>query len=298
MLKKWIKYIAIAIIFISIILFVAIHYIAPYGIVQPPKISEDLTPQKLNLTSEALEVQTDDNIILKGHWIKSETDTTLGLVILLHGIGGCKEHFLTLSKDLAYEGIESVLFDSRAHGESGGEFCTYGFKEKNDISKIVDHIKSQNPTIKIGIWGNSLGGAIAIQALEKDKRIEFGLIESTFRELDEIVYDYKNRILKGFGIRYMSDYALKRAGQVADFNPAEVKPIRSVKNIEQPIFMTHGDADISISVNYGKDLFNNLKSQDKELLIVEGGGHFDLFSKGGPEYKTKLFNFIKRQLGN
>ena len=73
MLKKWIKYIAIAIILIGIILFVAIHYIAPYGIVQPPKISEDLTPQELNLTSEALEVQTDDNIILKGHWIKSET---------------------------------------------------------------------------------------------------------------------------------------------------------------------------------------------------------------------------------
>ena len=241
-------------------------------------------------------MKIDDDSELSGYWIKSEKDTAKGIIILVHGIGGCKEHFLNLSKELSKAGIESIIFDGRAHGKSGGEFCTYGFKEKYDISKIVDKIKSKNPNYKIGIWGNSLGGAIAIQTLEIEKGIDFGIIESTFTELDKIVFDYKKRILKGIGIKLISDFGLKRAGEIADFNPNKVKPIESVKNIGQPMFIAHGDSDKNISVEYGKQLFDNLKSKNKELAIIKDGGHFDLFDKGGEEYKSKLLNFIERNL--
>ena len=241
-------------------------------------------------------VKTNDKIELDGYWIKSQQDSSKGIIILVHGIGGCKEHFLGLAKELSSKGIESIIFDGRAHGRSGGEFCTYGFKERNDISKIVDKIKTKNPNLRIGIWGNSLGGAIAIQTLEIEKRIDFGIIESTFTELDKIVYDYKKRILKGIGIKYLSDYALKRASQIADFNSDEVKPIESVKNIEQSILIAHGDADKNISVEYGKKLFENLKSDDKRIEIIKDGGHFNLYEKGGKEYKMIIMNFIERNL--
>jgi len=205
--------------------------------------------------------------------------------------------------------IESIVFDARAHGKSGGQYCTYGFNEKKDVADIVDFIKAKTPDLPIadaidfintekvdlpiGIWGNSLGGAVALQALEYDERIQFGVIESTFTELDQIVIDYKKRML-GFGFRFMSDYALKLAGEIANFKSAEVKPIESVKNIEQPILITHGDADKNISYKYGQQLFDNLKSEDKEFVLVEGGGHADMYIQGGAEYKAKIMGFIER----
>jgi len=70
---------------------------------------------------------------------------------LIHGIGGCKEHGLNLTKELSQKGIESIVFDGRAHGQSGGAFCTYGFNEKRDISQIIDKIKEQSPDLPIGI---------------------------------------------------------------------------------------------------------------------------------------------------
>ena len=146
----------------------------------------------------------------------------------------------------------------------------------------------------IGIWGNSLGGAVALQSLEYDERIQFGVIESTFTELDQIVIDYKKRMLGGFGFKFMSDYALKQAAEIANFNPDEVKPIESVKNIEQPILITHGDADENISYKYGQQLFDNLKSKDKEFVLVKGGGHANMYVKGGVEYKSKIMDFIER----
>ena len=250
----------------------------------------------MNLNSEALNIHVEDSVNLKGYWIKSKQDRAKGLIILVHGVGGCKEHFLGLANNLANEGIESIVFDGRAHGESEGEFCTYGFHEKKDISKIVDFIKSRNSIIKIGIWGNSLGGAIAIQALEFDKRIEFGIIESTFTDLSQIVFDYKKRMSKGIGIRSLSNYVLRRAGKIGNFNPKKVKPIESVKNINQPIFIAHGDADKNISSKYGQMLFDHLKSTDKTFILVKGGGHFDLFKQGGKTYENKVMGFVKRQL--
>lgn len=295
-MKIFLKFIITGILLLLILGFIGVNNIAPYAIVQPPRINEPIKPQDLGLESEPLNLRTSDGVELSGYWIKSGVDTSRGIIILIHGIGGCKEHALNLTKELSQKGIESIIFDGRAHGESGGEFCTYGFKEKKDISQIIDKIKKRNPNLPIGIWGNSLGGAIAIQTMEFDPRINFGIIESTFTELPQIVFDYKKRILKGFGVRNLSDYALKRAGKIADFDPEKIQPIQSVKNIEQPVFMAHGAADKNIFAKYGKALFNNLKSEDKVFTLVEGAGHFDIYDKGGMEYKNKIMGFIERNL--
>lgn len=283
-------------IILMILGFIAVNNIIPYAILQPPRINESISPEKLGLKSEPLNLKTNDAVELNGYWIKSELDTAKGIIILIHGIGGCKEHFLGLSKELSKKGIESIVFDERAHGKSGGQFCTYGFKEKRDISQIVDKIKAQRPNLPIGIWGNSLGGAIAIQALELDERIEFGIIESTFTTLNTIVFDYKKRILKGIGWKVLSDFALKRAGEIAGFDPQKIRPIESIKHIEQSIFIAHGNADKNISYKYGQQLFDNLKTKDKQFILVEGGGHFDLFDKGGIDYKNKIMDFIERNI--
>lgn len=294
------KKLTFTLLFIIIIIgvsgYIAGNSILPYSIIKPQKTSENLTPGSLNLKSSHIDIRVDKNVKLKGYWIESNQNETKAIMILLHGIGGCKEHFLGLAKKLADKGFASIVFDSRAHGKSGGEYCTYGYKEKKDISKIINYIKSKAPTVPLGIWGNSMGGAIAIQALEEDRRLEFGIIESTFTELDQIVYDYQKKLLKGIGIKVLTDFALKRAGEIGDFNPNMVKPIHSVKNIEQPILISHGDSDENISFHYGKALFDELKSKHKKFIKVKGGGHYDLATKGGINYTETIFDFIENSI--
>jgi len=276
--------------------YIAGDSILPYSILKPQRINENLTPDDFNLKSSFMDFHFDSDINIKGYWIKSNLSETKAIMILVHGIGGCKEHFLGLAKKLADKGIESIVFDSRAHGKSSGQYCTYGYKEKKDISKIIHYIKSIDSNTPIGIWGNSMGGAIAIQALEHDSRIEFGIIESTFTELEQVVYDYQKRYLKGFGIRILTDFALKRAGEIGDFKPDMVKPINSVKNIEQPVLISHGTSDENISFQYGKSLFDELKSKHKKFIKIKGGGHYNLSKKGGPNYTQTIFDFIDNSI--
>lgn len=276
--------------------FLGVHFIAPKLILGPHIHPGTNNSEVLGLRSERVSVAIENNQTLEGFWVDSEQDTTYGIMILVHGIGGNKESFLGLSKRLAKLGVASVLFDNRAHGQSGGQHCTYGFQEKKDISKIIDYIHSKDPNLKVGIWGNSLGGAIANLSLESDLRISFGVIESTFTDLSQIVFDYKKRIMYGFGIRFLSDYALKRAGKMGGFDPSLIKPIVSVKNINQPILIAHGNSDDNINIKYGRQLYEALASSEKLFIEVDKGEHSGLFVSGGQKYIDQTMSFIAQQL--
>jgi dipeptidyl aminopeptidase/acylaminoacyl peptidase len=160
------------------------------------------------------------------------------------------------------------------------------------VSAAIDFLLSQ-PQVDstIGIWGQSLGGAIALQALAYDKRIQFGVVESTFSELKTIVYDYSERMF-GFSIPWVNDYALSRAGDLAGFNPKEVSPATSAKRITQPTFMVHGTEDNRISIAYGEENYNNLASVQKEFVRVEGAKHTNVWRVGGSAYVDRVFNFL------
>ena len=291
-LKKTIRFSLV----LLVLLVALIHFVAPYVIIKPIRANKAISPEETGLDTEALDVLTRDGILLKGYLVHAEVPKPKGVMILIHGISGCKEHFWNLASVLADRGIDAYLFDGRAHGQSGGSYCTFGYNERFDIMAIVDELVERYPKMPIGVWGNSLGGAIALQALEVDPRIHMGIIESTFADLGQVVFDYKKRFLGGIGVRAISNYALKRAGKIAHFEPELVTPIESAKDITQPVFIAHGSSDQKISCQYGEALYGQLGSKYKQLAIVNGAGHVSLYAQGGNAFKQRLLSFIDYNL--
>lgn len=293
MKKRFFKISITLLILISVGVAFVINNVLLYAIIQPKRVTTTNYLDVANQDYNTITVLTKDSLLLKGYHVKSNRDTTYASIVLIHGIGGCKEHFTNLAVDLAHAGYESWIFDNRAHGESEGTYSTYGYHEKDDISKIIDNIKKLSPESKIGLWGNSLGGAIAIQAIEKDSRIDFGIIESTFTDLSLIVQDYQKRFSYGLEFKWVCNLTLNKASEIARFIPSQVKPLASVKHINKPMLIAHGDADQNIKYEYGKTLFNNLASTDKTFVTVAGGDHYNMTAVGGAEYRNKLFSFLK-----
>jgi cephalosporin-C deacetylase-like acetyl esterase len=54
--------------------------------------------------------------------------------------------------------------------------------------------------VHFGVWGQSLGGAIGLQAIGFDKRIKFGIIESAFSSFKITVDDYF-KLYAGFSMK-------------------------------------------------------------------------------------------------
>ena len=289
-LRKWVLIIAI------ILGFIAFNYWGPRMIVKirNPIFSFlddfDIDKPNPNIFTK-LQITSKDSLSLNAIYRKTK-EAEKGTIILVHGIRAYKETFIPISSYLDSLGYNSLLIDLRAHGSSGGSYCTFGYKEKEDISLWIDELVNiKSSTTNIGIWGQSLGGAISLQAMAHDKRIKFGIIESTYSNFRTIVSDYFSQN-SGFKAKPITDYLLWRADYLAHMKSDSVNPLDVCKKITQAIFIAHGTVDNKIKMEYNKSNFNAIPSKDKTWYPVKDAGHLNLWNTGGEEYFDAVEEFL------
>src|SRR5215208_1920159 len=66
-------------------------------------------------------------------WRCRASGTRVGTLVYLHGIADNRTSALGVIQHFGRRGFDVVAYDSRAHGESEGQACTYGFFEKHDL---------------------------------------------------------------------------------------------------------------------------------------------------------------------
>jgi dipeptidyl aminopeptidase/acylaminoacyl peptidase len=268
-----------------------------YGLLRPIDKRTISKPDDFDINYEKINIRTSDNLTLRGYLIRADSAKQKGTIILTHGIRAYKEHFLPICKILSDSGYNSIVMDLRAHGESDGKYCTFGYLESQDLISLVDSIYMiENLNKNIGIWGQSMGGAVAMLTLASDKRLEFGIIESTFSDFRIIVHDYIKHFV-GFDIALLSNYLVFRAEKIAHFDAEQVVPSNSATHITQPILMVHGKEDDRINIKYGLLNFNNLVSSNK-LFLEYPANHLNIWKVGGEEYFKKVFSFMDSQCEN
>jgi len=206
-------------------------------------------------------------------------DTHSTAVILLHGIRSSKESLYRKAVWLKEHGYNAFCIDLRAHGKSKGNYCTFGYYEKEDVCTIIREIKLRNENIdSVGIWGQSLGGAVALQTLAQCTDCEFGIVESTFGDLRTIIHDYFKRYTF-FDFYYPVEYLIWRAEHKAAFSVDDVSPAIDAKNIAKPVLYIHGTDDSNIAYEYGEGIFDSIASNHKMFVRVSGAGHNDVWAK-------------------
>ncbi len=302
--KKILQYSLLCVIFLFITggigAYIVIEQILPYSPIRPNRITRDeiarmypqrATPSDFNLTSQTLDVVVEDSIHLKGWYIFAQTDSAQGTVVLLHGIGSSKEAWLPIADTLAHHGFNSILFDLRAHGESGGVNCTFGYYEKYDVSAVMNETQKQTGDVgPYAVFGHSLGAAVAVQAMVVDPRIVCGIAQSPFAALREILHDYWYQ-MSGIPFTWIPDAALKNSERIAHFTVDAVRPENAAQFIFYPVMVIHGTQDKKISIDYGKRVYSNLQSLAKEWYPIEGGDHDHLSEIGGNKQYEKTISF-------
>lgn len=291
--RYWLHMIVLLIIFSIVGFGLIVEFALPHWPIRPWKRTSNEKPSDYGLRDEIFDLEVDSGVILRGYLIEAATKAK-ATIVHVHGIGGFKESKIPFAKMLANEGYNVLIYDQRAHGKSSGTYCTFGEYEKKDLSKMIDSVLKRLPNVPIGIHGSSMGGAVALQCLEFDERIKFGIVESTFNTLENVVVEYGRDYFK-FRSRWMARRVLSKAALIAKFNPFSIKPVESCKNIEQPMLMVHGDKDENIPIEFNIENFKALKSIDKEFYTVQGATHFDVGEVGGEVYKKKVLDFLNRQ---
>lgn len=265
----------------------------PLTVVRPGNRVGTQTPEDFGLAYEHLGLKVSPTIELDAYFVPATAPPRANLIIL-HGVGSCKETYLPNATDLCALGYNLFMVDQRQHGKSGGRYLTYGHREKHDVKRMVDWLVKRTAGLQTGVYGNSMGAAVALQSMAHDPRLAFGLIESTFTDLPSVTYAYARLNLGFQPPRWLSDFVLRRAGKLADFDPWSIRPIDAVAQIDRPLQFIHGGGDVRINVSNAHALFAAAKSMDKNLYVVPGGDHADLWEVGDEGYPKAWFGFLRR----
>lgn len=200
-------------------------------------------------------------------------------IVFFHGNGEVVSDYDGIAPFYAKGKLNLVVVDYRGYGASSGRPTLTDlvhdapilFKNiKNDLSK-----KGQRDDV--WLMGRSLGSISALEiAYRYPDQLKGLIIESGFPSITQLILH--------LGLP---------AGAIDLFAMYE-ECIALVRKITTPTLIIHGEYDILVPLREAEDLYANIGSGDKELVIIPGADHNDIMFTGLNQYFSAIQRFIER----
>lgn len=218
-----------------------------------------------------------------------------GTVILCHGHGVNLRHMDDVVRFLRPCGYNILLLDFRAHGQSGGKYCTVGLHEWKDIKAVLSEAKKLgyiDASTPLAAYGRSMGAATLLNGSADLPEIRAFILESGFESLRKIAARDAWHALR-LPDTFLSDIAFWVTGLVTGIDYASNKPEEKTAGVgSRPVFLIHDSNDHRADAN----AFNALKTRLPlaETWVVKDGGHVGAHWKAPAEFESRFLSFLSR----
>ncbi len=205
-------------------------------------------------------------------------------VLHVHGNAGNIESHVYFTEHLAPAGFNVFIFDFRGYGRSAGRVSRRG-PLIEDTEAALDHLLGR-PDIdpsRIGMYGQSLGGAIGLAVMVRRTEIRAAVIESAFTSWREVAAAALGGDPPGPFARMLAALLI-RDGQ---------RPEDAIRAIDRPILILHGTDDRIVPVSHGRRLAT--AAPDAELVELKGGDHNTL-RETHPDVDRITIEFLRENL--
>lgn len=239
---------------------------------------------------------TDSDEYLHSWWVPSPTDReqfypipneprnvikSRMTILYLCGAGGNKSYYNNLARVQALRqlGFSVLVIDYRGFGASHGQFPGE-LQFYRDSQAAWDYlVKTRKlPAEKIVIYGESLGGAIALNLAVKNPSAKAVIVQSSFTAMAEVIKQQKNW-LRLFPIDAILSERFDSIGQV--------------RSLQIPILFIHGTAD-DIVPSYMSEQLYKAAPEPKQILLIPGARHYAIYQPGNNSYLRAIEKFMKK----
>ena len=255
-----------------------------------------ISPKDFNLPFENISFKNKDGITLKGWFIPAvkKSDKT---IMFLHGWGLNKGDILANTFFLREKGFNLFYFDFRGSGESQQGPSSIGYFEAQDAQSALDYICLNHPeeTKNIGIYGLSMGAAVAVYTTAHNKQVRCLVAEACYYSYKKVVARWarKHKHVPYFPLVALTLFFVrKRLG----IDPEDFSPKNNVKKVApRPILIINGKQDTLVARHDARTLFLEAR-HPKQLWLVPDAGHTDCAQKAGVFYQERLTEFFTNNL--
>ena len=200
-------------------------------------------------------------------------------IFVLHGAYGQSRDMEKTASLLAAGGYRAVLVDLRGHGRSTGERITYGVRESQDLSQVIDFLAARGLVSgEIGAYGFSFGAATAIQLAGRDRRVRVVVAVAPFSSLEAASGHLMRSKLPGakyYATDQWVNRTLAEAGRQGGFDYRQANPAAALANTDARVLLIHGAADDIVKPYHSTELYRAAYGRSN-VVFIEGAGHNDL----------------------
>ncbi|MFS1168818.1 alpha/beta fold hydrolase [Enterococcus lactis] len=266
-------------------------------------------PNTKQLHQTVLNKQDGKMMDVYAYYVDQGSDKT----VMIHGgfRGNWNNGIVTEEYNDFYKAGYNLLFvDSRATGNSGGDYVTYGQYESDDVLYWINQEVRERPSQKILLYGGSMGAATMMSVLAKDIPVNVkGIIENCgFASIDEqLRFTYSQTVVPALppaiknqldiiGDQEHKDLFMGLLKQYYFDQEMHLDPTAALPTIGMsgslPKLIIHGTADDVVPVSNAQKLYE-LAGGYKDLLLVEGAGHGKAQEVDHAAYTKHVTDFLK-----
>jgi fermentation-respiration switch protein FrsA (DUF1100 family) len=268
-----------------------------HDLVTNPRATRPLpteTPANYQLPFEDVTVTTADGLRLVGWYVQGRNGAT---VIVQHGYKDHRGQMLGLTALLARHGYGILVDTVRAHDRSDGERITFGAQEMQDLAAWDRYLRLRfdvDPE-RIGIFGASMGGSLAIQFAARNPQIKAVVADCAFSSLADTVQTSVTFFtgLPPFPFAPLILFWSEREG---GYRARDIDATSWIGRISpRPVFLLQGGADVVISPDSGARLYA-AAGEPRELWFDPELGHVEFLAKRPEEFERRLIAFYDNYL--
>jgi pimeloyl-ACP methyl ester carboxylesterase len=238
--------------------------------VRPPRIAIPLGPDDYRLPVEHVRIRADDGVRLAGWFVPRPGAPA---IVLLHGYPAEKADLLPIASALAPQ-FAMLLVDHRYFGDSEGRATTLGYRERGDLRRVVDFLEARGAPA-VGVFGLSLGGAVALLTAAEDPRIGAVAAYAPFADLRALGREL-------YGWMWLARYPFVEAMLLwarlafgADI--ARPTPAEAAARLRIPVLLVHSRRDEQIPFGHAERLRAALAGNARaEFEFMDRGRHGEL----------------------
>jgi len=205
-------------------------------------------------------------------------------VVMFHGNGqNMSAHFKALYW-LVGHGYNLLVFDYPGYGINNGKPNPDSTVESGKLA--LHWIIKRHPKDKIVIYGQSLGGNVALRTIS-----EFAPNNTCAAVIESSFLSYKK----------VASYTLSKSWLTWLFQPLAwilISDSRAISShLDQlptsiPYVIIHGTDDPIVPYSMGQKLYDKISAQKKQFWSVPGGHHIDTYFHH-PEFRPRLLQLLK-----
>ncbi|WP_316435656.1 alpha/beta fold hydrolase [Leptolyngbya sp. NK1-12] len=201
------------------------------------------------------------------------------VMLYLCGVGRNMGDYNYLARVSAFRqlGFSVLVFDYRGYGLSKGDFPNE-LQVYQDSQAAWNYLRTvrQIPPEQIFIYGESLGGAIALDLAVRHPEAGGLIMQSSFTSMAEVIR--RRNFLQIFPVGLLLT--------------EQFDSLSKIRSLRVPVLFLHGSADSVVPSEMSQRLYN-AAPEPKQLFVISGADHVRIYQPGEQSYLKAIQRFVE-----